>query len=192
MLSRSWTNENKAIAKLLSLHQRQHLHCVTFFDAFGTILQELRQRIRDSYEARWKAEKHFDEDQILNEMPGSLRIEVSHASILTAFQHTNSLCGSCHFLTVYCTLSLPAVNKCFRTCKSVTHKKNRKRKDYAFQRSFNEKPSIPGCPGQPLTSLTVLQVCMHTCAELIASVPFLEDAEDDFVRYLVTQLHPTV
>ena len=39
-------------------------------------LQELRQRIRDSYEARWKAEKHFDEDQILNEMPGSLRIEV--------------------------------------------------------------------------------------------------------------------
>ena len=39
-------------------------------------MQELRQRIRDSYEARWKAEKHFDEDQILNEMPGSLRIEV--------------------------------------------------------------------------------------------------------------------
>ena len=33
---------------------------------------------------------------------------------------------------------------------------------------------------------------MHTCAELIASVPFLEDAEDGFVRYLVTQLHPTV
>lgn len=41
------------------------------------LLQELRQRIRDSYEARWKAEKHFDEDQILNEMPGSLRIEVT-------------------------------------------------------------------------------------------------------------------
>lgn len=33
---------------------------------------------------------------------------------------------------------------------------------------------------------------MHTCAELISSVPFLEDAEDGFVRYLVTQLHPTV
>lgn len=33
---------------------------------------------------------------------------------------------------------------------------------------------------------------MHTCADLISSVPFLEDAEDDFVRYLVTQLHPTV
>lgn len=33
---------------------------------------------------------------------------------------------------------------------------------------------------------------MHTCADLIASVPFLEDAEEDFVRYLVTQLHPTV
>ena len=33
---------------------------------------------------------------------------------------------------------------------------------------------------------------MHTCADLITSVPFLEDAEDDFVRYLVTQLHPTV
>ena len=40
--------------------------------------------------------------------------------------------------------------------------------------------------------LGVLQVCMHTCAELIASVPFLEDAEEGFVRYLVTQLHPTV
>ena len=40
--------------------------------------------------------------------------------------------------------------------------------------------------------LGVVQVCMHTCAELIASVPFLEDAEDGFVRYLVTQLHPTV
>lgn len=38
----------------------------------------------------------------------------------------------------------------------------------------------------------MLQVCMHTCADLIQSVPFLEDAEDDFVRYLVTQLHPTV
>lgn len=44
------------------------------------LLQELRQRIRDSYEARWKAEKHFDEDQILNEMPGSLRIEVTMRS----------------------------------------------------------------------------------------------------------------
>ena len=33
---------------------------------------------------------------------------------------------------------------------------------------------------------------MHTCADLVASVPFLEDAEDDFVRFLVTQLHPTV
>ena len=43
-----------------------------------------------------------------------------------------------------------------------------------------------------LKMLTVLQVCMHTCAELIASVPFLEDAEEGFVRYLVTQLHPTV
>ena len=46
--------------------------------------------------------------------------------------------------------------------------------------------------GASWNSLMVVQVCMHTCAELIASVPFLEDAEDDFVRYLVTQLHPTV
>ncbi|KAK9819773.1 hypothetical protein WJX72_002193 [[Myrmecia] bisecta] len=38
--------------------------------------QELRQRIRDSYEARWKAEKHFDEEEILEELPGSLRTEV--------------------------------------------------------------------------------------------------------------------
>lgn len=121
-------------------------------------MQELRQRIRDSYEARWKAEKHFDEDQILNEMPGSLRIEVSHASLLTTFQHANSHGGSCNVMTVHCTLSLNA--------------------------------SDPARVS--LNSLMVVQVCMHTCAELIASVPFLEDAEDDFVRYLVTQLHPTV
>ena len=36
----------------------------------------LRQRIRDSYEARWKAEKHFDEEEIMQELPNSLRTEV--------------------------------------------------------------------------------------------------------------------
>jgi len=39
-------------------------------------VQELRQRIRDAYEARWKAEKHFNEEAILQELPTSLRIEV--------------------------------------------------------------------------------------------------------------------
>ena len=38
--------------------------------------QGLRQRIRDSYEARWKAEKHFDEEEIMQELPNSLRTEV--------------------------------------------------------------------------------------------------------------------
>lgn len=41
-----------------------------------SVLQGLRQRIRDSYEARWKAEKHFDEDEIMQELPNSLRTEV--------------------------------------------------------------------------------------------------------------------
>lgn len=36
----------------------------------------LRQRIRDSYEARWKAEKHFDEEEIMQELPNSLRTKV--------------------------------------------------------------------------------------------------------------------
>lgn len=39
-------------------------------------MQGLRQRIRDSYEARWKAEKHFDEEEIMQELPNSLRTEV--------------------------------------------------------------------------------------------------------------------
>lgn len=58
---------------------------------------------------------------------------------------------------------------------------------------------IYGCTDQAICAQAngcqmpgALQVCMHTCAELIASVPFLEDAEENFVRYLVTQLHPTV
>ncbi|KAK9836780.1 hypothetical protein WJX74_007908 [Apatococcus lobatus] len=72
--------------------------------------QDLRQRIRDSYEARWKAEKHFNEEEILEELPSSLRTEV----------------------------------------------------------------------------------CLHACAELIASVPFFEDAEEGFVTSLVTLLHPQV
>ncbi|KAK9863077.1 hypothetical protein WJX84_002556 [Apatococcus fuscideae] len=72
--------------------------------------QDLRQRIRDSYEARWKAEKHFNEEEILEELPSSLRTEV----------------------------------------------------------------------------------CMHACAELVASVPFFEDAEEGFVTSLVTLLHPQV
>ena len=67
-------------------------------------LQELRQRIRDTYEARWKAEKHFDEESILEELPGSLRIEVPRGlcpcprfgiSALTVYQiscyHTHGL-----------------------------------------------------------------------------------------------------
>ena len=65
------------------------------------LLQELRQRIRDSYEARWKAEKHFDEDQILNEMPGSLRIEVratkpvkDNIDLLRAPAHLRLVCLS--------------------------------------------------------------------------------------------------
>jgi hypothetical protein len=40
-----------------------------------TSFQGLRQRIRDSYEARWKAEKHFDEEEIMQELPNSLRTE---------------------------------------------------------------------------------------------------------------------
>ena len=37
-----------------------------------------------------------------------------------------------------------------------------------------------------------VQVCLHACAELIANVPFFEDAEEGFVTSLVTLLHPQV
>lgn len=45
-------------------------------------MQGLRQRIRDSYEARWKAEKHFDEEEIMQELPNSLRTEASTSSFI--------------------------------------------------------------------------------------------------------------
>ena len=63
------------------------MHNILLQNCVGSCLQELRQRIRDSYEARWKAEKHFDEDQILNEMPGSLRIEVSYTVLNSPRAH---------------------------------------------------------------------------------------------------------
>jgi len=41
--------------------------------------------------------------------------------------------------------------------KTTAEKKKKKRKDYAFWRQFNEKPSIiPGCPGTPLQKLGVI------------------------------------
>ena len=53
--------------------------------------QGLRQRIRHSYEARWRAEKHFDEEEIMQELPNSLRTEVgAHAPLLSG-----SLCWAC-------------------------------------------------------------------------------------------------
>eukprot|EP00884_Botryococcus_braunii_P013800 jgi/Botrbrau1/22420/Bobra.0091s0023.2 len=72
--------------------------------------QELRQRIKESYEARWKAEKHFNEEELLQELPASLRTEVS----------------------------------------------------------------------------------MHLCKDLIAAVPFFDDAEPGFVTSIVTLLKPSV
>ncbi|BDA48837.1 Potassium/sodium hyperpolarization-activated cyclic nucleotide-gated channel [Coccomyxa sp. Obi] len=88
-------------AKITALNQ---------YMAHRRLPQGLRQRIRDSYEARWKAEKHFDEDEIMQELPNSLRTEV----------------------------------------------------------------------------------CLYTCGDLIASVPFFEDAEEGFTTSLVTLLRPAV
>lgn len=58
------------------------------------MLQGLRQRIRDSYEARWKAEKHFDEEEIMQELPNSLRTEACSPLSrrqLAAAVHTTAL-----------------------------------------------------------------------------------------------------
>jgi hypothetical protein len=38
----------------------------------------------------------------------------------------------------------------------------------------------------------MLQVCLYTCGDLIASVPFFEDAEEGFTTSVVTLLHPVV
>ncbi|CAK0741204.1 hypothetical protein CVIRNUC_001307 [Coccomyxa viridis] len=88
-------------AKITALNQ---------YMAHRKLPQGLRQRIRDSYEARWKAEKHFDEEEIMQELPNSLRTEV----------------------------------------------------------------------------------CLYTCGDLIASVPFFEDAEEGFTTSVVTLLRPAV
>lgn len=37
-----------------------------------------------------------------------------------------------------------------------------------------------------------LQVCMHMCADIVASVPFFEDAEEGFTTSIVTCLRPQV
>ena len=49
--------------------------------------QGLRQRIRDSYEARWRAEKHFDEEEIMEELPNSLRTEARCTAALLYMIH---------------------------------------------------------------------------------------------------------
>ena len=49
--------------------------------------QGLRQRIRDSYEARWKAEKHFDEEEIMQELPNSLCTEARPSVATVPAQH---------------------------------------------------------------------------------------------------------
>lgn len=36
------------------------------------------------------------------------------------------------------------------------------------------------------------QVCLYTCGDLIASVPFFEDAEEGFTTSVVTLLRPAV
>ena len=45
-----------------------------------------------------------------------------------------------------------------------------------------------------MTAFTKLymQVCMHTCADLIDSVPFFDEAEEGFITSLVTLLRPEV
>ena len=40
--------------------------------------------------------------------------------------------------------------------------------------------------------MAVLQVCLYTCKDLIASVPFFEDAEEGFTTSVVTLLRPAV
>lgn len=39
---------------------------------------------------------------------------------------------------------------------------------------------------------SVVQVCLYTCGDLIANVPFFEDAEEGFTTSVVTLLRPVV
>ena len=40
--------------------------------------------------------------------------------------------------------------------------------------------------------MPTLQVCLYTCGDLIANVPFFEDAEEGFTTSVVTLLRPAV
>jgi len=53
------------------------LEVVNHYMAHRHLPVNLRQRIRDNYEFRWKNQKAFDEQEILQELPVSLRTEVA-------------------------------------------------------------------------------------------------------------------
>ena len=64
------------------------------------MLQGLRQRIRDSYEARWKAEKHFDEEEIMQELPNSLRTEACLLLLIVGLrQLASAVCSTAPSIT---------------------------------------------------------------------------------------------
>ena len=72
-------DESESLELNVKLSVRQECRLVqrrSSWEKHDWILQALRERIRDAYEARWKAEKHFNEEGILQELPTSLRIEV--------------------------------------------------------------------------------------------------------------------
>ena len=39
--------------------------------------EELRERVRENYKYRWRTRRIFNEDELLNELPGPLRTDVT-------------------------------------------------------------------------------------------------------------------
>ena len=137
--------------------------------------QGLRQRIRHSYEARWRAEKHFDEEEIMQELPNSLRTEVCH--------HRDP-----SLVVVVLRMHAPAMSFMCKTC--AIHGVASAFTDFAHLSAGN---TVPGVTWLVITGQCCWQqVCLYTCGDLIASVPFFEDAEEGFTTSVITLLRPAV
>ena len=145
-------------------------------DTVPACTQEMRRRIRDTYEARWKAGRGSCASPP-HELPCCLLQPVDHLrvvamlqrSILTKRRSLKSCLAHCAYRCVQ--PGPPGVGQAAAVKSSPRHT--------AALNSLGLR-------------CLVLQVCMHTCADVIHSVPFFDDAEEGFLASLVTLLRPQV
>ncbi len=92
-----------------------------------------------------------------------VRCSVAIAHSNSGFPYSTPVTASKEFLMAYGTIMMPWHEKQVIVIHMPQHILEKKRKDYAFRRQFNEKPSIiPGCPGPYTTMIQsmVVQACL--------------------------------